>query len=386
ERRLHLGGTMDGGESPAGSHSARETVLIVDDERRNRSLVAAYLAPIYRVLEAESGLQAIDVAARERVDLVLLDVVMPAMNGYDACRALKAQANGSFFPVILLTALSAQEDRNQGLAAGADDFLTKPVNKTELLLRCAAFLRLRRQEGQIRGPLDDLRRLTSLKDDLFALIIHDLRNPLTGIDGYLQILALQLSTSPDAQLRSDIERLLQSARKLRGLVDGILDVRLLEEGELKLRLEAINVAAMVSDAVETLAGAGEAMRVPIRRQVPPDLAVRADPKLARRAIENLLANALKYSPRQGEIVVSAVPASEGRIAIEVADRGPGVPDDLKGHLFQKFGSIEARRGHERRGYGLGLHLVKLVAGAHGGEVSIRDRDGGGSVFRLELPA
>lgn len=355
----------------------RARILVVDDERRNRALVVAYLSEAYEILEAENASRAIEIVSGQPVDLVLLDVVMPGASGFEACRELKARSRGAFLPVILLTSLSDQENRNQGLAAGADDYVTKPVDRVELSLRCRAFLEIRRKE-------QDLRQLQAVKEDLFSLIVHDLRNPLAGIDGYLQLLQAELAAREEPALKADVDRALQSSRKLREILDGVLDVRLLEEGELELRREPIAVQALVADAIATLEGAGEAQRVPIRASVAADAVVLADRKLVRRALENLIANAVKYSP-QGQPVEVEGRAVDGQVEIDVSDRGHGIPDALKGSLFTKFGSIEARSGQARRGYGLGLHLVKLVAEAHGGKVSVRDREGGGSVFRLALP-
>jgi signal transduction histidine kinase len=359
-----------------------DTILVVDDGPSNRLVIASYLEAKYRILEAENGPEALEVVAREPVDLVLLDVMMPGMDGYEVCRELKRRAGVAFLPVILLTALSEQEDRIAGLDAGADDFLTKPADRTELALRCRAFLELRRKDALVREQVERLARLQTLKDDLVAMILHDVRNPLAGIEGYLQM--IEAEAGDPAAVVEDALRALKSSRKLRSLLDGVLEVRLLEEGELPLRREPVDLAALVADAVETLSGTGEAGRAPIERAVPAGLAAVVDRKLLRRALENLLSNAIKYSPRGKPIDLVAREAG-GRVELDVADRGPGVPDELKGALFQKFGSVEAKRGEARRGFGLGLHLVKLVAGAHGGDVSVHDRPGGGSIFRLSIP-
>jgi len=127
------------------------------------------------------------------VDLVLLDVMMPQMSGMDVCRIIKrAAGEGAYVPVLLLTALGAQEDRNRGLAAGADDFLTKPVDRHELLLRVRSFIKLRLQDELIRHQLDELRALDALKDDLVSLMVHDLRNPLSGLVGFLDVMQAEV--------------------------------------------------------------------------------------------------------------------------------------------------------------------------------------------------
>jgi two-component system, sensor histidine kinase and response regulator len=357
-------------------------IAVVDDEPRNRNLLRAYLEPEFRVVEAADGEKALEVVASMRPDLVLLDVMLPTIDGIEVCRRLKEERQDDYLPILLITALEAQEDRNRGLSCGADDFLTKPVDRTELLLRCRTFLQIRRQQLTIAKQLDDLRRLQALKDDLVALMVHDIRNPLAGLDGYLQILFADLGGHA---AQRDLEQALKTSRRVRDILDGILDVRMLEDGALKPRRAPVRIRTVIDGAVDSLAGAAMAMRAKIRTTVPSDPECHMDEKLLRRALENLIANAIKYSP-PGEVVdVSGRLAGES-VEYEVADRGPGVPHDLRAAVFEKYTTVEGRRGETRRGYGLGLHLVRLVAEAHGGEVQIADRPGGGSIFRLIVPA
>src|SRR3954462_12706097 len=158
----------------------RPGVLVVDVESMTPSLIRASIGAFCEVLEAASGPAALEQLAARKVDLVLLDVMMPVMNGYEVCKKIKETAT-EFLPVVLVTALGEQEDKNRGLESGADDFLTKPVDRKELLLRTRVFLRLREQDKIIRRQLEEVRRLQHAKDDLVALLVHDLRSPLSGV-------------------------------------------------------------------------------------------------------------------------------------------------------------------------------------------------------------
>jgi two-component system sensor histidine kinase/response regulator len=226
-------------------------ILVADDERPNRALVHAYLSPQYRVIEVEDGSRALSALEHEgAVDLVLLDVRMPGKSGVEVCREIKAMARPGFLPVVLLTALTAQEDRRAGLQAGADDFLTKPVDPVELKLRCAALIERRRQEATIRKQVEELRSLQRLKDELFLLIVHDVRNPLQGVEGHLQMVRPALDGLPE--IRADIDAAYRSARRIRELVDSVLEVRLLEHGKLPLQRASFLVAEVISEALTTL--------------------------------------------------------------------------------------------------------------------------------------
>jgi signal transduction histidine kinase len=383
----------------------RPTILVVDDEPANRALVRAFLGSRYELCEAADGAQALDVLSTTPVDLVLLDVMMPHLSGIEVCRRIKndggpgggqGPADLPYLPVILLTALGAQEDRNHGLEAGADDFLTKPVDRHELLLRVQTFVKLRRQDEHIRGQLaelaqrdnlirnqlEELRALDALKDDLVSLMVHDLRNPLTGIVGFLDTMQTK---ADEPELREDAQMALQASARMQEVLGDILHVRMLESGTVQIHRELVEADAMVRDAISTIWLAARARHVEITQVTDPlDSYVPADRKLVQRAIENLLTNALKYSP-SGAVVQAVVRRIEDDVEIEIADRGAGIPDHLKAQLFQKFGSVEASQGQSRRGIGLGLYLVRLVANAHGGRAVVRNREGGGTSFSLLLP-
>jgi two-component system sensor histidine kinase/response regulator len=363
------------------SRAERPIVLIVDDDARNRALVRAYLQADHQVREAASGPEALAACAAESIDLVVLDVMMPGMSGFEVCRELKSRQTDEFLPVLLVTALNEQEDRNQGLEAGADDFLSKPVNRQELRLRVHNFLTLRQHRQLVVKQYEELRDLSALKDDLVTLMVHDLRNPLTGVLGLLQILEMELT---DPVRRADASTARQAADKLRETLDDMLQVRMLEEGRLELTRKPEEVASLVKAAVASVEGAARLRRLELLQELAPGLIVTGDNRLLRRAIENLLSNAIKFSPAGQAIDVEALHGA-GRVEIRIADRGSGVPPEGRDHLFDKFGGTYARRASDRRGYGLGLYFVRLVAEAHGGGVSVADREGGGTVMSLRLP-
>jgi CheY-like chemotaxis protein len=375
---------------PDAAAQPRAVVLVVDDQAPNRVLLRAYLEDRYVVREALDGAAALELLKREPVDLVLLDVMMPHMSGFALCRVIKQRPDGHYLPVILLTALGQQEDRITGLAAGADDFLTKPVNKDELRLRVQTFVRLRQQDARIRrqladlaerdrlirGQLEELQALDSLKDELVSLLVHDMRNPLGGITGFLDALE-NGATHPQAQnLQADARTALEASDRMRETLDDILQVRLLEKGTVRMHRELLEANALVRDAVAAVGGAARARQIELAPDVAAsDLPLVADRKLVRRAIESLLTTALKYSA-VGGLVSAAARRNGDEIEFEIVDRNtrlakaaPPVTDELL----------------QRPAAGLGLYLVKLVASAHGGHASVRACAGGGTAFSFSVP-
>ncbi len=300
----------------------RPKVLIVDDDPLNRSLLRVVLAPSCTVIEAENGTQALALVVSGDPDVVLLDVMMPGMSGHDVCRLIKSRPD---------------------------------------------------------QPLE----LQALKDDLVSLMVHDMRNPLTGLIANLDLLSGEVSQDP-VQAQQDAAEALELAHRLRTLLDEVLQVRMLEEGELRLQLERVPLAEITREAAETLQGEARARHVELSLAAAEDPVASIDRKLARRCVENLIANALKYSHAGDRIEVNVLTESRG-VRIDVADRGPGVPEEAKKTVFERFGSVQARRDN-RRGFGLGLYLVSLALAAHGGSAAVVDRPGGGSVFQLVFPA
>ena len=364
------------------SSSPAATILVVDDDPGIRVVLKAYLARDYRVLEAEDGDAALRQLKDESVDLVLLDVYLPGASGMEVCRAIKQGARDGMLPVLMLTSADWQDVRNEGLEAGADDFLLKPADRRELLLRVRAFLRLREQDRLIRQQVSDLSRLASQKDYLFKLIVHDLRNPLFSAAGYMRLLEDELRGRPT--MHEYVERALGAATEMQEILEGVAEVYVLEEGKRKLEREQVAMGLIVREAIQNVLPASLHARPEVEVHADPEAVVWVDRKLARRCIENLVANALTYSSAEDAVQVVVRLEGEG-VVVQVLDRGPGIPDELKAAVFEKFGSVEGWMSFSRRGLGQSLYLVKLIASAHDGEVSVTDREGGGSVFRVYFP-
>jgi two-component system, sensor histidine kinase and response regulator len=359
---------------------SEHVVLLVAENRPTRDEARAALASSCRLVEAGTVSEGLEQLCREPVDLVLIDVVLPGLHLHEACQRFKGASAGALLPVLLLSSLSEQADRINALEAGADDVLATPVDARELVLRVQRFLRLRDQDRAVREQNARLESLLLVREELGMLLVHDINNPLSSTKALLAVLRDEVPL----QLRDDVELAALAAQRAEDLLQDLLFVNMLEAGEMRLERHPQPVATICDEAVRSLEGIARqfSVRASVRREADPRSSV--DDRLLRRAVENMLANAYRYSPQGGEIDVW-VRAREVWCLVDVADRGPGVPDAYKDVLFRKFGSVEARKGMARRGHGLGLHFVRQVAETHGGFVSILDRPGGGAIFRLSLP-
>jgi two-component system sensor histidine kinase/response regulator len=357
-------------------------VLVVDDEAANRSLFATMLeSDGHEVVVAGDGHQALSAAAEASPDVVLLDVMMPELNGYDVCRRLKADAETAAIPVIMLTGLSMRDSRLEGIRAGANDFINKPADLTELRLRVRNAIHSKRLYDQVRAGYARLEKLEALREDLTGMIVHDMRSPLMGISGFLEL--LQMSTK-EVLPEEDYEflgRALESSQQLMEMVNSLLDVSRLENGQMPLCCASHDLVKMAGAAVGSLGSLTRDGRVEI--QAAGEVYAYCDEQLIRRVIANLVGNGVKFSPKDRPVRVS-VSGIEGLPTVTVADEGGGIPAEFHERIFEKFGQVDPC-ARKVRSSGLGLAFCKLAVEAHGGEIRLRSAPGEGSEFRMVIP-
>jgi len=374
---------------------AAPLVLVVDDDARNSRLLSRILeAEGYHTRSAPDGESALAQVAAERPDMMLVDVMMPGLDGYEVCRRIKADPETRAIPALLVTALNDPSDKVRGLDAGADDFLTKPINRGELLARVRTHFRIKRLRDEVVDSRESLARqnrkllaLERMREDLVHMLVHDLKSPLSAIQ--LNVDLLQTLGDGEACEVSGtvVDNIAQCVAKMSSMVGNILDVARLEGSEMSLRLQHF--------ALSELAGALERhFQVFVRDDaktltvdVPDALPhVIADRDMVSRVLENLVSNAIKLTRRGGDIVVLAETGEGGETLVTVADRGPGVPENLREAIFDKFTTLETQRIGLMANHGLGLTFCKMAIAAHGGRIWVESRDHGGSLFRFTLPA
>jgi len=364
-------------------------ILIVDDEEENRMLLEALLGSQgYRVVTAADGAQGFAAVKTDPPDLILLDVMMPGQDGFEVCRQLKADPATWFIPVVLVTALSEREDRIRGIEAGADDFLSKPIHRWELLTRTKSLLRLKSLRDDLQKSYEQLKRLEELRDRLIHLLIHDLKGPLTSL-----LLGADLLISHEGEPVVEekhwelLRRMRQQVEYLTDMVQSLLDIARMEEGKLPLQPEGLAVGELVGNAAAELGVPYASKGVSLRTQIPSGLPpVHGDRDLLKRVLLNLLKNALDHTPVDGQVTVGVQPEHGELLTIWVHDTGVGIPQAFHEKIFDKFGQVELREAHERRGTGPGLTFCRLAVEAHGGRIWVESAEGKGSRFSFTVPS
>jgi two-component system, sensor histidine kinase and response regulator len=354
-------------------------ILVVDDELANRKLLRAMLEDDASVvLEAASGPEALEVAARSAPDLVLLDVMMPKMDGFETTRRFKEEGGDLFLPIVLVTALSDRESRLRGLEAGADDFLTKPIDRTELRSRVRNLVALRDRELRLRERNLDLLELIRFRDELSSLLIHDLKSPIAVVHMCLAHLGNRIEPDPgNLEALSDARISIERANRI---VENMLDLVRMESRRLVLHRSPAKPADLLGAVAVARAPLVRNRTVRLDLEVDKELQVSADVDLLTRVIENVVDNSLRHVPVGGRIVLKA--EARGDVAtITIGNDGPPVPNELRESIFEKYtrGDSAGRTNH-----GLGLYFCRLAMEAHGGRIWVRDEPLP-AVFGLELP-
>lgn len=360
-----------------------DRILIVDDDDAIRAVAyAALRGPSRETLCASSGKDGLALFSSAKPDLVVLDVELPDANGYDLCRAMRAQAPD--VPVLFLTSHVDLASRLNGFEAGGQDYIPKPFAIDELRARVGAHLGLKRRQKELSGRNAGLELRERMRRDMEDMIVHDLKSPVAAIKATLAILRESGLVADD-----DYQRLLENSERTAGrlllMINDLLDVSKGESEGLAPQAQEVDVSKTVDGAVELLRPTAlrRGMRIVADCAGAP-ARIRGDQGLLFRIVVNLLSNALRFGPSGSEVLVSCA-RSGGAMRLCVCDRGPGIPAELKDKAFEKFVKLQEGSNTVQQGSGVGLAFCRLASEAMGGRIRVEDREDGGSRFVLELP-
>ena len=363
-----------------GRGASRGDILVVDDTHSNLQLLVSMLKEYgYKARPVSSGAAALKAAQSVAPDLILLDINMPHMDGYEVCRRLKAEEKLKSVPVIFISGLNEPLDKVRAFQVGGVDYITKPFEVEEVAARVETHLNLRRQQEALAQNVQRLRERERLRDALTQMIVHDMRSPLLALQLSLSVAAETARESAEP-LKKVLHTAQQSTAFLVDMVAEILVVSQLEACALKITKAPEDLVKLAAQAIEQCRHLGSEKTVELH--APKTLIVPCDGRLVQRILVNLISNALKFTPADGHVEVSLrIGRSSARIIVR--DTGPGISSENLGRIFEKFVQLES--SPRQRGYGLGLAFVKLASEAHGGKLSVESEVGAGSTFTVELP-
>lgn len=362
------------------------TILVVEDDPTLREVVREILYDAgYDVVPAVDGRDAVDLLKRIRPDLILSDINMSGMDGYEFYTTLRANPDHELIPFIFVTARDERDEILHGKSLGVEDYLTKPFDKAELLLVVEA--RLRRAESMRRATRH---QLDALKYRLVEMLNHELRTPIGVVKGYVD-LAIGSGDQLDPDTLADyLQTISHGADRLSALVEDLVQLIELETGITERRFREScqrieDISPLVDSAVATCAERADKADIRLRVSVPGNLpAITGNERMLANVLTRLLDNAIKFSPRGGGVRIGAGMA-RGNIFVAVRDSGPGIPNEEIDAVFDVF--HQSRRSFfEQQGAGLGLPIARGLVELHGGVIEVDSQDGRGATFVVVLPA
>jgi two-component system sensor histidine kinase/response regulator len=361
-------------------------ILAVDDDRINLRIIGGILRHEgYEIAEASSGEQALDVYAEFHPNLVLLDVMMPGIDGFATCRTLKASYGDRCAPVIFVTAKSEADDVVMGFEAGGVDYLTKPFRPKEVVARIRTHLSNQQLVEQQKLLVEQLSKANAAKDRFLGMCAHDLRNPLSSIRGLAELMVEDAIGPLSAEQKEIVQTIHGASQSMLQLVNELLDVATIEAGHLKLAKEPTSVVEIVERSVHlsNIEAAKKNTRIEMVK-VGGDPKVDVDRNKIRQVVDNLISNAVKYSPR-GSVITVLIQSDDTGAGFAVRDSGPGIPESERHKLFKDYGRLSSVPTGGEKSTGLGLAISRKIVEAHNGTIGVENIPGRGAEFVVRLP-
>jgi two-component system sensor histidine kinase/response regulator len=355
-------------------------IMVVDDTIASLKLLEEMLSQQgYAVRAFPIGRMALAAAPRELPDLVLLDIQMPEMSGYEVCERFKADPALASIPIIFISAQQEPEDKVRAFAAGGVDYVTKPFQFEEVEARVKTHLDLRRQKLALQQSYERLKELEQLRDNLVHMVVHDMRSPLFAIIMALDLVKINVPT-PTEKTTKYLQMAGSNVTKLTEMVTQLLDISRLEAGKMPLQKNRCNLAATAQTVIDSL-NTVKADRS-LTLVAPEPVFATCDPEVVGRILTNLVTNALKFT-NPNDVVKIMVDKSENFARISVIDHGPGIPVQYRSSIFDKFTQVEGEK--RKYGSGLGLTFCKLAVEAHGGVIGVDSSPDLENTFWFTLP-
>ena len=360
-------------------------ILIVDDTPANIDVLDLFLEKEgYKISIAQSGESALDLADRISPDLILLDVMMPGIDGFETCRRLKSNDKTSDIPIIFITARNESADIIKGFSLGGVDYITKPFSQEEVCARVHLHLKLKTLMAALETKNQKLADLNDLKNKFLGMASHDLRNPISTIQGFSKILLDHGETLAEDTKKEFLQSIHKVSHDMLTLLDDLLNISTIESGKLELQVKRGSFGQLVKERVRMYQVMAERKNLATHLDIEEMAEFSFDPNRISQVIDNLLSNAIKFSPPGKEIYIW-LGQKNGQAKFSVRDQGPGISPDDQDKLFKHFQKLKARPTADEPSHGLGLAIAKKMVEAHKGKITVESQPGSGATFSFVIP-
>ncbi len=370
----------------------RSRILLVDDNQENLEVLSILLEKEgYEISAVLSGEQALELVTRSTPDLILLDIMMPGLDGFEVCERLKNNPNTKDIPVIFITAKSDSDDIIKGFELGGVDYITKPFQYEVVAARIRTHLEMSRLSSLKEFMITELGKknqhliqLDQAKNKILSMAAHDLRNPLASIRGLSKILLKGINNLSPEELNEFLTIINDSSNHMLNLVNDLLDYSVIESGHVDLRLKVGSLAELIQRRIRINEIIFESKMIKIVSDVGMDCEFKFDEGRISQVIDNLLTNAAKFS-NPGSSIFVKLEKIDDHAKVSVRDEGPGISKEDQKKIFDGFQRLNPRPTAGEKSTGLGLAIVKKILQSHGGYMEIDSELGHGSTFSFFLP-
>lgn len=368
-------------------------ILIVDDIPKNLQVLSSILnSENYQISFASNGKQALSVVETTLPDLILLDIMMPEMDGFEVCERLMSDPRTKHIPIIFLTGKVETEDIVKGFSLGAVDYVTKPFNAVELLSRVRNHLELKLSKDaivsyskQLEKYQEELKQVIASKDKFFSIIAHDLRGPFSGFIGLSELLVDEYEALEKEEISQIADSMNKAAKRLFEFLENLLEWSRSQMGRMEYNPIRIDLKSLFERNVALISDTAEKKEITLISEAEQGMAVKADNYMLNTIMRNLLSNAVKFTKPGGNVTVAAFNGDSEFVTIKVIDNGVGMNEDIKQKLFNIETKYSTPGTANESGTGLGMILCKELVDKNGGNISVESEKNVGTTFTVTLP-
>ncbi len=363
----------------------RSSVLVVDDNKDNLKVVSNFLKNEgYQIALAIDAEDAGKILEDNRIDLILLDVMMPGTDGFAFCRQIKKEERFADLPVIFLTAKTDTSDLVEGFDAGGVDYITKPFQKKELVARVNNHIELAIAKNRIQEQAEEIKKINHTKDRLYSIIAHDIKSPFSNISMLISTLAEGYLEPGSEEYEEILHSINRSTQETYALLENLLQWTRSQTGDLEVDPETLNLKELAERAFRFSELNARNKNIELALEMEDILPIHADRNMMQSVIQNLVGNAIKFTPEGGKVCMRGKQEEE-QVILQVVDTGVGISEENMKKLFVDRGQLTTRGTNDEKGSGLGLLLAQNFVKQNGGKIEAESKPGKGTTFTLSFP-